>query len=139
MVNKVGQKVWKISIANVRDITSYRKSGVKIEEFEILGISIYRLCLNDPWFTTLNPTPEKGARKDRSIYTYLDDVHTSIRANNSILGDGVFISLYSTKKPTKRTLQKMVANAAVKLDKEYGFLFGGAKDALYDLADNYKF
>ena len=133
---KVNQKVWHIEINNAIDEKSYRPNGVKIEELKVIGISKFKVCLNNDWFTSFDLVQE-GRRKD-NYRTYLDDVSVGIRTGNSILGDGVFISLHSTKKPTKRTLNKMVAATSVKIDKEYGFLFSGVKDTLYDFVENFE-
>ena len=136
------QKVWKIEINKPSEHSEYksrvREEGVKIDVFEIIGISDFKICINNDWFTTLDKEIE-GRRKDRKYNTYLEDIKTNIRTDNSILGDGVFVTLYSTKKPTKRTLRKMVASASIEIDKRYGFLFAGAKKELYNMADNYKF
>jgi len=137
MSYKVNQKIYYIQINNAAKERSYRPNGVVIEELKIIGVSRVKICLNNEWFTTLDVVQE-GRRKDRTIYSYTDDVKTSVRTRNDILDDGVFISLYSTKKPTKKTLEKMVASASNTIDKDFGFLFKGAKDELYNLIDEFK-
>ena len=134
----VGQKVWKIEINNPAPAnhSTIRKKGIKIVNFLILGISRYKIVINDDWFSTFY-TKEKGERKE-SYKNYLDDISVKTRIGDCLLGDGVFISLYGTKKPTKAILNKMASKASVEIDSKFGFLFSGAKDAIYDLVDNYK-
>jgi len=134
---RVNQKIWHIEINNAVCERSYRPNGVRIKELKIIGISEYKICINTDWFTTMDVVKE-GQRKDRSYKSYLDDVSTSIRTADSILDEGVFLSLYSTKKPNKKMLQKMVASAANEINKKYGFLLRGVKNELYDLVDDYK-
>lgn len=135
MENEVNQPIWAIEINKAVDAKSYRPNGIIVKEYKIIGISKYRICINDDWFTTFSYTKE-GERKDRSIYSYLNDISVNIRVKNSILGDGIFITLHSTKKPTKATFKKMVAAACVKIDNEYGFLFKSAKDDLWEMIEN---
>lgn len=135
MENEVNQPIWAIEINKAVDAKSYRPNGITVKEYKIIGISKYKICINNDWFTTFSYTKE-GERKDRSIYSYLDDISVSIRVKNSILGDGIFITLYSTKKPTKATFKKMVAAACVRIDNEYGFLFKSAKDDLWEMIEN---
>lgn len=134
---EIDQTVWYIKIDNAVKENSYTKNGIKIEELKIIGISKYYICLNNDYFTTIDLERE-GVKKERSYRRYLGDVSVSIRTGDSILGDGVFISLYSTKKPTKRMLKKMIGAAANKIQSKYGFLSGGAQDLLHTMVDNYK-
>ena len=134
---EVNQPVWHIEINNAVDEKSYRPNGVSIKELKIIGVSPYKICLNNDWFTTLDLIRE-GDRKNRSIYHYMDNIHTSIRTKDNLLGNGVFISLYSTVKPTKSTLKRMVGHAANKIDKDFGFLLRGATNELHDLIEKYK-
>lgn len=136
---KVSQKIWHIEINKFFEKPSswsHRQNGIKIEELEIIGISKYRLCLNNDFFTTLDYERE-GQRKDRSIYSYPDDINISIRTNDSILGDGVFTSLYSTKKPTKKLLERMAAATSVEIKKKFSFL-RGASDDIYEMVDEFE-
>ena len=132
---KVGQKIWKIRINKPFDnsnltLSSY-KEGIFVDEHKILGISQYKICLNDEWFTTLDTVRE---RRDRFMYNYIDDINVSIVINDRFFDKGVFISMHSTKKPTKKLYEKMVAKASVKIKKEFNFLTSVPND-LYDLID----
>src|SRR5690349_3091064 len=125
MKYKVNQKVWCIKINKCKNTPSkwdVRQDGLKIEEFKILGVSKYKIVLNNEWFTTIDNDDREGFKKDRDYQIYLDEVSVNISTNNSILGDGIFITLYSTKEPTQKILDKMVAKAANEIDKKYGFL-----------------
>lgn len=137
----VSQPVWEINIRKHKDSPSkysIRQDGVEINDLAVLGVSEYKVVLNDNWFTTLDNDGRENYRKDRTYKSYIDDISVNIRTNNSILGDGIFISLYSTKKPDKKLLKKMVAKASVEIDKNYGFLYRVAMDELYDVVDNYE-
>jgi len=138
MNEQVNQKVWKITINKVVNAKSdLYKSGVDIKEHKIIGISDYKICIDNPFFSTFHYIKEKGQRKS-SIGNYLNEVSVSIKTREDYFGNGVFIDLYSTKKPTKSILDKMVVAASVKIDKEYGFLFNGVKKDLHDMVDDYK-
>ena len=64
MKTKVGQKVWKITINKIVNAKSdLYKSGVTIEDSNILGISDYKICLDNRYFTTFSHLPEKGTKK----------------------------------------------------------------------------
>lgn len=136
---KVNQKIWKIEI-NKNSVTpssySLRQDGVNIEELKILGVSKYKIVLNDNWFTILDNDDRENYKK-QTYYSYFDNINVSIRTTGSPLGDGVFITLYSTEEPNEKLLKKMVAKAAKKIDKEYGFLFNGIIDELYNITENY--
>lgn len=137
----INQPIWHIEIKKYKDIPSYysyKKDGIEIENLEILGVSKYKVVLNDDWFTTVDNDDKEKYRKDRSIYRYIDDINVRISTNNSILGDGVFISLYSTKEPTKKLLNKMVAQASIEIDKNYGFLYRGAVNEIQNIVDSYE-
>lgn len=133
---EVNQKVWHIEINKANEEKSYRKNGIAINEYKIIGISKYKICINTDWFETFYIIKE-GKRKEK-YERYLDDTNVDIRTNNHILDDGIFINLYSTKKPTKKIIEKMVATASLKIDKDYGFLFKGLTDSLYDMVDEFK-
>ena len=128
---KIGQKIWKIDINKPVSGTIYssQEEGVFIEELEILGINSCNLDLNDEWFTTC--PLKNGSRK--SWETYLDDISVRIYTNESFVANGVFITLHSTEKPSKKILDKMVATACAEIDKKYGFLFGGVKNEIYKI------
>jgi len=128
---KINQKVWHIEINNSVIEKSYKPNGVVIKELKIIGISEYKICLNNDWFTALDII-RSGGKKEKHC-SYIDNISTSIRTQNSILGDGIFISLFSTKKPSQKLLEKMVGSASNTIEKEYGFLLRGAKDELYEL------
>ena len=133
------QKVWEIKInkfSKPRSTYSTRQDGITINELEILGVSKYKVVLNNDWFTTITNDSVEGHKKDRSYNTYLNDISVDIRTNNHILDDGIFISLYSTIKPTDKLLNKMVAKASLEINKQYGFLFGGVVDELYDMVNS---
>ena len=129
--------MWCIEIKKYHNpILASDKTGVFISETKIIGVSPYRICAGDDWFHTFS-RHVKG-RKYESYNTYLDRTEVRIRTNNSVLGDGVFITLWSTKKPTDKMLSKMVAAASVQIDNKYGFLFSGVKDELYTLVENHQ-
>ena len=135
---KVNQKVWAIKINKYKE--PQRKyssdiSGVSIKEHRILGISKYKICLDNEWFTTLGNDTDKREK----YYTYLDDVNVSIRTNNNILGNGVFATMYSTTEPTEKLLKKICGKISNKIDKDYGFLFSGVKEEVWDLIKDVKF
>lgn len=136
---KVNQKIWKIEI-NKNSVTpssySSRQDGVNVEELKILGVSKYKIVLSNDWFTTLDNDDRENYKKEKN-YSYLDDTSVSIRTGGSLFGDGVFITLYSTEEPNEKLLKKMVAKAAKKIEKEYGFLFNGVIDELYNITENY--
>lgn len=132
----IGQKVWEIEINNPVQERTYRRKGIKINELEIIGISQFKICLNDDWFTTLDKEKD-GVRKDRSLYRYLNDVTVSIRTNNHILDDGVFAKYYSTKKPSKTILNKMAAEISNEIKNKYGFLLNGASDEIWSIVRNF--
>lgn len=142
MKYKVDQTIWHIKIDKYKDPNpynfSYRESGIKVKELKILGISEHKIVFNDSYFTTVANDDKEGYRKDRSLYGYLDDISVNIRVSNHILGDGVFISLYSTKKPAKKLLDKMVARASVEIDDKYGFLMKSVVNELWEIIDDYK-
>lgn len=136
----VNQPVWQINIRkhkNAPNTYSIRQDGIEIEDLAILGVSKYKVVLNDDWFTTVDNDDRENYRKDKSCYSYLDEISVNIRTNNSLLGDGIFISLYSTKKPDKKLLKKMVTKASVEIDKNYGFLYRGVTDELYGIVESY--
>ena len=138
MEYKLNQKIWHIEINNaVKEERDWRPNGVNVKELKIIGISPYKVCLNNDWFTSLDYEKD-GEKKDKSYKTYLDDVSVSIRTRDNVLGDGVFVSMYSTKEPSQKILDRMVAKASNKIDKEYGFLFDGVKSKLWDMVQNYK-
>ena len=124
---KAKQKVWKVIIAkykNEQSKYSVHKDGINIEEQQILGISPYKIVLSNDWFTTLDNDDREGYRKDKKYYTYLDEISVSIRTSG-FLEPGVVATLYSTKSPDKKLLNKMVRETEKEINKEYGFLFGG--------------
>lgn len=135
-MEEVNQKVWHIEIRKLNVESSYQKNGIFISEHKIIGISRYKICINDDFFSTFSII-EEGKRKE-NYYNYLNDIKCSIRINNHLLGDGITINLYSTKKPTKATINKMVATCCSKIDKDYGWLFRSAKEELYSMSDNFK-
>jgi len=138
MKESVNQKVWEITVNKVINAKSdLYKNGVTINEYKIIGISKYKVCINSDWFRTFDYKREKKQRRD-SHETYLNDISVRIKTKEDYFGNGVFITMYSTKKPTKVILNKMVSIAAIKIDEEYGFLFNGAKDELYDIVSNYE-
>lgn len=132
------QPIWHIEIKKYKDYSIYYKDGLTVENLKVLGVSKYRVVLNDEWFTTLDNDDREGYRKDRSVYRYIDDINVRINTNCPILGEGVFISLYSTKEPTKKLLNKMVAQASSEINKNYGFLLRGAVDEIQSIVDDFK-
>lgn len=135
MENKVGQKVWFIELTKSTKPEGYKPNGIKVTEHEIIAISSFRLCINTDWFKTFSFTKE-GERK-QSYSDYLNETKISIRTNDNLLGNGVFATLYTTKKPTKKTIDKIIAECCVKIDRDYGWLLGSAKEELYEMADSF--
>ena len=136
MSEEIGQKVWHVEITKATEPKSYRPNGIFVSEYEIIGISQHKICINDDWFKTFSVVKD-GRRKER-YNSYLNDINVSIRTNDNLLGNGVFANLYTTKKPTKRTVDKMIAECCVKIDKDFGWLLSSAKEELYDMADSFK-
>lgn len=139
MKYKLDQKIWKIEInKHSKSPSKYstRQDGISIEEYKILGISTYKIVLNDDWFTVLENDDRECYRRELKHYTYLDEASVNIRTNDNLLGDGIFITLYSTKKPSVNILNKMVSNASIEIDKRYGFLFNGVVEELYSMVKN---
>lgn len=135
-MEEIGQKVWHIEITKSTEPKSYRQNGIFINEHEIIGISTMRICINNNYFKTFSFV-KQGERK-QSYNDYLNDTKVSIRTNDNLLGNGVFASLYTTKKPNKKTIDKMIAECCVKIDKDFGWLLSSAKEELYDMADSFK-
>ena len=137
MKNKVSQKVWKIQINKVINAKSdLYKNGVTIEEYEIIGVSEYKICINSPHFQTFSYLKSSGQRKD--IWgDYLNEVNVSVKTKEDYFGNGIFSTMYSSKKPSKAVLNKIVKEINKKIDKEYGFLFNGFKDELQSFVNNY--
>lgn len=135
---KLNQKVWHIEISKYHNPkTSYHKDGIVVKQQKVIGISAYKICVDSEWFHTFAHNV-KGKKKE-SYNSYLNNISVSIRTSDHILGDGVFIDLWTTKKPTDATLSKMVAKAANEINNRYGFIMAGAKDALYLMAQNHAF
>jgi hypothetical protein len=137
---KVKQKIWKITISkykNEHSKYSLHQDGIKVEELKILGISPFKIVLDDNWFTTLDNDDREGYRKDRSLYTYIDDISVSIRTSG-FLEPGVVTRLYSTKLPDKKLLSKMVRETEKEINKEYGFLFGGVIREFNKFVEDYE-
>lgn len=133
---EVGQKIWHIEIRKLTIEKSYSPNGIHISEHKIIGISKFKICIDTDWFCTFYHK-KPGRRPD---YEHnLDDIEVSIRVNDDIFGQGIIITLYSSKNPTKKMLEKMASKCAVEIDRKYGFLFNGAKDEIYELVDNFKF
>jgi hypothetical protein len=134
---KKGQKVWKIEINFPTESKKYQlyKKGVHIDELEVLGVSEHKIVLNNDWFTVLDV--QDG--KKQSYHTYLDDVKVDIRVKDTLFENGIFIRCNSTKKPTKQLLDKFVAIACVKVEKDYGFLLNGISNEMYSLVDSFTF
>jgi hypothetical protein len=137
---KVNQKIWKVEINFFSEDKSKspfrtRNEGVIITELKILGISKYKIVLDNDYFTTLDvPNGEKEKWE-----TYLDDIRVNIRTKEDVLGNGVFAFVYSTEKPSTTLLNKMCKEIAKQIDKEYGFLFNGVKATIQELVSNYEF
>tara|TARA_R110000851_G_scaffold279073_1_gene432284 strand:- start:213 stop:632 length:420 start_codon:yes stop_codon:yes gene_type:complete len=138
MRQKLGEKVWKITINKVVNAKSdLYKNGVGIYEYEIIGVSKHKICINDDFFTTFDYTEKKGQRKD-SWRRYLNEISVKVKTKEDYFGSGIFTEIYSTKKPSKLILNKMVKQACSKIDKEYGFLLNGFKEELNYCVDSYK-
>ena len=135
---QVNQKVWKIQINKVINAKSdLYKNGVTINEHKIIGKSEYKICINTDHFTTFNYVKD-GGKKDK-YGDYIDTVCISIKTKEDYFGNGIFSTLYSTKKPSKPILKRIVREISLKIDKEYGFLFNGFKSELDNFVNNYKF
>jgi hypothetical protein len=137
---KVNQKIWKVEINFFSEDKSKspfrtRNEGVIITELKILGISKYKIVLDNDYFTTLDVLNGKKEKWE----TYLDDIGVNIRTKEAILGNGVFAFVYSTEKPSTTLLNKMYKEISKQIDKEYGFLFGGVKASIQELVSNYEF
>lgn len=136
---KVKQKVWKITISKYKeDHSKYSvfQDGIQVQELQIIGISPYKIVLNNDFFTVLENDDREGYRKDKKYYTYLDEVSVSIRTSG-FLEPGVVTTLYSTKSPDKKLLNKMVRETEKEINKEYGFLFGGVVKEFNKFVENY--
>lgn len=138
MKESVGQKIYEVKINKIINAKSdLYKNGVSISEYKIIGISKYKICINNDHFSTFNYTSEKGERKDK-WGDYLDTANINIKTKEDYFGSGIFSTMYCSKKPTKATLNKIVKEISVKIDKEYGFLFSNFKMELSSFVDNYK-
>jgi len=51
----------------------------------------------------------------------------------------VFAELYTTKKPIKATINEIIAECCAKIDRDYGWLLGSAKEELYEMAYSFSF
>jgi len=130
---KTGQTIYKVEIKKFAKETNHDKSGVYVEQLRIIGISDVKVCLDDRWFTSLD-VPRNGKKEKGSIYHYMNDINVRICVNH-ILSDGVFATLHSSKKPTKKTLQKMFAAIESKIDREYSFMFYSVKSEIIEMID----
>ena len=137
---KTGDTIWivKINKPSPTNTSCINTEGIEIRETKILGLSDYKVCLDTDWFQTLDRVRE-GRRKDLKYNSYLDTTSVSIRVNESILGDGVYALLYSTKKPTKRTLNSMYGKISNEIDKRFGWMMSDVKDSIYVMIDSYNF
>lgn len=133
---KLCTKVWHIEIKKANEPKSYSPNGIFINEHSIIGISKYKICINNDWFSTFNHAEPN--KKKESYNSYLNDIKVIIRTNDRLFDNGIFIDLYTTSKPTKATLNKMVATACVQIKKEYGWIFNGIDDDLCSLVDDFK-
>lgn len=136
---KIGQKIWHVEIKKYKNEPSkysVNQNGIFIEEMSILGVSKYKICLNNSWFTTLDNEDREGYRKDRKYNKYIDDISVNVRTRDSILGGGVFADVYSTKKPTKNLSEKMYGAISAEIKKEFGFLANG--DDIWKMIKNYE-
>lgn len=132
---KVGQPVWCIEINYPMKEDSFKRKEIIVKEYSVLGISEYNICLNNDWFDRFDRV-RQGGRKE-SYCNYLDDVNVSIRTGDHILKDGVFVSLSTTSKPTKRTFNKMMRKYREKVLKEYSFLFDGLDVKIEGMIDSF--
>lgn len=136
---KVKQKVWKITISKYKeDHSKYSvfQDGIQVQELQIVGISPYKIVLNNDFFTVLDNDDREGYRKDKKHYIYLDEVSVSIRTSG-FLEPCVVTTLYSTKSPDKKLLNKMVRETEKEISKEYGFLFGGVVKEFNKYVEDY--
>src|SRR6478736_2290221 len=141
MKYKVDQPIWHIKINKYKEPKSWyscREDGLNIKELKILGISPYKIVLNNAWFTTVDNDDRENYRKDRKYNSYIDEISVNIRVSSYPLEEGVFIDLYSTKPPTKKILDKMVARASVEIDNKYGFLMKSVVNELWEIVDRYE-
>jgi hypothetical protein len=139
---KVNQKIWKVEINFFSEDKSKspfrtRNEGVIITELKILGISKYKIVLDNDYFTTLDVKREDVFSHKYSFY--VDTVVVDIRTKDDVLGNGVFAFVYSTEKPSTTLLNKMYKEISNQIDKEYGFLFNGVKASIQELVSNYEF
>jgi hypothetical protein len=139
MKYEVKQNIWIIKISKYKnEYSKYSiyQDGITVDKTEILGISDYKIVFKDSFFTTVDNDDREDYRKDRKYNRYIDDIDVSIRVSG-FLEPGVFVSLYSTKQPDKKLLQKMVKEAEKVINKEYGFLFGGVVKELNQFVENF--
>jgi len=136
---KVGQKIWEVKLQLTNKESSYSPNGLFIKELKVIGVSKYKVCLNDDWFTTLDNDDRENYKKERNdCYRYANDIRVDIRTCNHILGDGVYANMFSTTKPNDATLKKIYGKISNQIDKQYGFLFKDVKDKIWDIIGNYK-
>ncbi len=69
MKYSVNQPIWHVEIKKYRELPkySYQKDGIKIEDLEILGISKYKVVLNDDWFTTVDNDDRENYRNCEQV------------------------------------------------------------------------
>jgi hypothetical protein len=134
---EIGDKIWKIEINKPQERKgSIRKEGIHIKEHKVIGVNDIQACIDDLHFSKLRKR-EKGERRE-SYHTYSNDIYVNIRTNDSLLGNGIYIYVYSSKKPTKNLLKKMVSKASVEINTKYEFLMNSVGSDLMDMVGNYE-
>lgn len=87
----------------------------KVSEVKVLAENEKFLCLEDDYFTKIT----KNKNWDK-IYDTLNKPSISIRTKDSILGEGIFYTLYTTKKKRISTIRKEIEK---KIEDDLGSFF----------------
>lgn len=135
---EIGSKVWKIELRKYRDASKFmtRDDGVNIEELTVLGVSDVKIVFNNRWFSSIDIVRDK---KDKKYYTYLDEVYVNVVTESRFSDEGVFSTLYSTNKPDKVLLKKMVTKINKEVSSKYSFLFWDIKNDLTKYVNEYDY
>ena len=137
MAQKVGQKVWEITVNKVVNAkTDFHKNGVTIKEFKIIGISDVKICINDRYFTNFDFLTKTEPDRD-SWKTYLNDVRVKVQTKEDYFGSGIFTTTHSTRKPSKAILKRIVKEACLVIEKDHEFSLNGFKTELTSCIENY--
>ena len=125
---KVGQKLWEVKINNPKSGKSLGlyDEGCFVKEHKIIGISPYKICVDTPFFQTFS--------LNKSTHdTMIDEVTVRIATNETFFPNGIFVTVFSSKKPTDSLFKKMISEATKKVSEKYGFLFGNVEVELNEI------